>query len=133
MSMTLKDKIIKSLIDTKKVRKEDIEDAMILQKRKGISLEKALVEKGLIKEKDLLVLLVRELNIPFINLSKYKIDPSLQEIIPERVARQYQIVPLSLLDQNLTVAVSDPLNVFMVDDLKNITGLEVEIVMSTHD
>lgn len=133
MSKTLKDKIIKTLIETQKVSKEDIEDAMILQKRRGISLEKALVEKGLIKEKDLLVLLVRELNIPFINLSKYKIDPSLQEVIPERIARQYQIIPLSQLDQTLTIAVSDPLNVFMVDDLKNITGLEVEIVMCTHD
>jgi len=133
MSKTLRDKIINTLIDTKKVKKEDIEDAMVFQKRKGITLEKALVEKGLIKEKDLLVLLVRELNIPFINLSKYKFDPALQETIPERIARQYQIVPLSLLDETLTIAVSDPLNVFVIDDLKNITGKEIEIVMSTND
>lgn len=133
MSKTLRDKIIKTLIDTKKIKKEDIEDAMVFQKRKGITLEKAIVEKGLIKEKDLLVLLVRELNIPFINLSKYKFDPALQEVIPERIARQYQIIPLSLLDETLTIAVSDPLNVFIVDDLKNITGKEIEIVMSTND
>ncbi|MGE0268993.1 MAG: GspE/PulE family protein [Candidatus Omnitrophota bacterium] len=133
MSKTLRDKIIKTLIDTKKVKKEDIEDAMVFQKRKGITLEKAIVEKGLIKEKDLLVLLVRELNIPFINLSKYKFDPALQETIPERIARQYQIIPLSLLDETLTIAVSDPLNVFIIDDLKNITGKEIEIVMSTND
>lgn len=133
MSKTLRDKIIKTLIDTKKVKKEDIEDALVIQKRKGITLEKALIEQGLIKEKDLLVLLVRELNIPFINLSKYKFDAALQEVIPERIARQYQIVPLSLLDETLTIAVSDPLNVFVVDDLKNITGKEIEIVMSTND
>ncbi len=133
MSKTLKDRLINTLIETKKVRREDIEDAMILQKQRGISLEKALVEKGLIKEKDLLVILVRELNIPFINLSKYKIDPALQEIIPEKISRQYGIIPLSLLEDSLTIAVSDPLNIFVVDDLKNITGKDIDIVMSTHE
>lgn len=133
MSQTLKDRLINTLIETKKVTREDIEDAMVIQKRKGISLEKAIVEKGLINEKDLLVILVRELNIPFINLSKYKIDPALQEVIPERISRQYQIVPLSMLQDTLTIAVSDPLNVFVVDDLKNITGKEIDIVMSTND
>src|SRR5206468_10104185 len=58
---------------------------------------------------DLLLMLVRELNIPFINLSKYKIDAALKEIIPERIARLYQIIPLSMLEMTLTVAISDPL------------------------
>ncbi|MBP9855408.1 MAG: Flp pilus assembly complex ATPase component TadA [Candidatus Omnitrophica bacterium] len=133
MSKSLRDKIIQTLIDTKKIKKEDIEDAMVHQKRRGITLEKAIIEKGFIKEKELLVLLVRELNIPFINLSKYRFDPALKEVIPERIARQYQIIPLSLLEETLTIAVSDPLNVFIVDDLKNITSKEIEIVMSTND
>lgn len=131
MNKTLKDKILKALLETRKIKKEDVEDAIALQKQKGISLERALIEKNLIQEKDLLLMLVRELNIPFINLSKYKIDPNLKEIIPERIARLYQIIPLSLLDYTLTVAISDPLNVFVVDDLKNITGKEIDIVIST--
>jgi type IV pilus assembly protein PilB len=131
MSVTLKDKILKALLDTQKIKKEDIDEAVALQKQKGVSFERALIEKNLIQEKDLLLMLVRELNIPFINLSKYRIDPHLKEIVPERISRLYQIVPISLLDYTLTVAISDPLNVFVIDDLKNITGKEVDIVIST--
>lgn len=133
MSETLKDKVLKSLIESQQIKSKDIEEAVALQKKKGISLDKALIQKGLISEKDLLVLLVRELNIPFINLGKYRIDPSLKEIIPERVARQYHIIPLSVLDNSITVALADPLNVFVIDDLKNITGREIEVVMSTSE
>ncbi len=131
MSKTLKERILKTLIDTQKLKKEDIDEAMTLQKKKGISFEKALIEKDLVKEKDLLLLLVRELNIPFINLNKYRIDPNLKEIVPERIARLYHIIPLSLLEYTLTVAISDPLNIFVIDDLKNITGKEIDVVIST--
>lgn len=131
MSKSLKDKIIEALIESQHLSEDDLNQAIVLQKRKNISLEKSLLELGLIKEQDLLMLLVRELNIPFINLGKYKIDPALQEIVPERVARQYHIVPLSELDFTLTVAISDPLNIFVIDDLKNITGKSIDIVIST--
>lgn len=131
MSESLKDKIIKTLIENQKISQKDVDEAVLLQKRRGIGLDKALVEKGLVDEKDLLMLLVRELNIPFINLSKYKIDPALKGAIPENVARQYKIIPLSELDFTVTIATSDPLNVFVIDDLKNLTGKEVDVVMST--
>ncbi|MCA9401622.1 MAG: Flp pilus assembly complex ATPase component TadA, partial [Candidatus Omnitrophica bacterium] len=133
MSETLKDKIVNALIESEKISKKDIDSAVLLQRKKKISLDKALIEKGLIKEKDLLMLLVRELNIPFINLSKYKIDPSLQELVPEKTARKYNIVPLSMLEETMTIAMSDPLNVFVIDDLKNVTGKEIDIVMSTSE
>jgi len=131
MAVTLKDKIIKTLIETQGLTKANIDEAITLQRKKGISLDRALMEKGFIKEKDYLILLVRELNIPFINLSKYNIDPALKEVIPEKVARQYKIIPLSELTDTLTIAMSDPLNIFVIDDLKNITGKQIDIVIST--
>jgi type IV pilus assembly protein PilB len=131
MLETLKDKVLKTLIQSRQIKEKDIDGAILLQKRKGISLDKALIEKGLISEQDLLVLLVRELNIPFINLGKYTIDPALKEVVPEKIARQYKIVPLSALENTVTVALSDPLNIFLIDDLKNITGRNIEVVMST--
>jgi type IV pilus assembly protein PilB len=131
MAVTLKDKILKTLIEAQKLTQQEMDEVIALQKKKGVGLDKVLIEKGYIKEQDLLALLVRELNIPFINLSKYKIDPALQEIIPERIARQYHIVPLSMLDYTITVALSDPFNIFLVDDLKHITGKNIDVVMST--
>ncbi|MCK4882900.1 MAG: type II secretion system protein GspE, partial [Candidatus Omnitrophica bacterium] len=132
MAATIKDKILKILIDAQKLTKKEVNEAIALQKKKKIGLDKALIEKGHIKEQDLMAVLVRELNIPFINLSKYKIDPALQEAIPERTARQYNIIPLSELDYTLTIALSDPFNIFLIDDLKNITGKEIDVVMSTN-
>lgn len=133
MSQTLKERILKTLIDSLQLKKEDIDEAVRLQKKKGVSLEKILLERGLIKEKDLLVLLVRELNIPFINVVKYKIDPLLKEVIPARVARQYCILPLFSTRDRLTIVLSDPLNIFIIDDLKNLTNKEIDIAMSTKE
>jgi len=131
MSVTLRNKIINTLVAAMKVSREDLAEAMELQKSKGITLDKALIEKGLIKEEDLMAHLVKELHIPFINLKKYKIDPALKEIIPEKVARQYCILPLSKMEDTITVAIADPLNIFAIDDLKSLTGKEIDVVMST--
>ncbi len=131
MSETLKDHIIKALIELRHLKKEDIDEALALQKQKGLPLEKAFIEKGLITEKDLLILLIKELRIPSINLTKYKIDPGLKAVIPERLARQYHIIPISQLGDTITIALSNPWNIFAIDDLRNITGKDIDAIMST--
>ncbi|MCB9757175.1 MAG: Flp pilus assembly complex ATPase component TadA [Candidatus Omnitrophica bacterium] len=132
MAETLKTKILARLLDSLKLKKEDLDAALKLQKEKGIPLERVLMEQGLINEQDLLLLLVKELHIPFINLKKYKIDLELKTVITEKVARQYHIVPLSQMEDTLTIALSDPLNIFALDDIKNITGKNIDVVMSTN-
>lgn len=131
MSETHKEKIIRALMDLKGLKRSEIEEALGLQRSKGMSIDRALIEKGLINEKELLLLLVKELHIPSINLTKYKIDPSLQEVVPEKIARQYRLIPISRLGNTITVALSDPLNIFAIDDLKSITGKDIDVVMST--
>ena len=74
---------------------------------------------------------MRELHIPSIDLTKYRFDERLKNIIGEKTARQYLVMPLSLLGQTLTVAIADPLNVFVMDDLRNVTGKEIEIVIAS--
>src|SRR3989338_8888334 len=106
MVETLKNRIITTLIESLNIKKSDIDEAIALQKSKGIGLDKALIEKGLITEEDLMVLLVKELHIPFIHLKKYKIDPALKEVIPEKVARQYRIVPISKMENTVTIAIA---------------------------
>jgi type IV pilus assembly protein PilB len=131
MVKTLKQKILDTLIDSFQIPEKALKEAEDLQKTKGMGLDRALIELGLIKEEDVLVSLVKELRIPFINLKKYKIHPDLKEVVPERVARQYKIIPLSQLKNTVTVVIADPLNVFAVDDLINITGKDVDVVMGT--
>ncbi|MFP4472350.1 MAG: GspE/PulE family protein [Candidatus Omnitrophota bacterium] len=131
MAKTLQQKINRSLVETFHISPNDLDAAEELRRKKRIGLDRALIEMGLIQEEDRLVSLVKELRIPFINLKKYKITPELREIISEKVARQYKIVPLSKLKDTITVAIADPLNIFVIDDLKSITGSEIDVVMST--
>lgn len=131
MSETLKSRIIQTLVSSLKIPKKDIDEAIEWQRTKGISVERTLLEKGLVKEEDIMVLLVKELHIPFINLKKYKIDPGLKELISERMARQHRMIPISRMENNITVAMADPLNIFAIDDAKTFTGHEIDVVMST--
>lgn len=131
MEKTLKERIVDLLIEGKNIKKEELESALQRQREKGESIEKILLEKGIITEKELLIILAKELNLPPIDLSKYKIDPELLNIIPERLARQYHIIPISQIGTVITIAMSDPFNIFAVDDLKNLTGCDIDIAVAT--
>ena len=94
---------------------------------------KIMVENGFISERALMVAMSQQLNIPPIDLSKYKIDKSLAELIPEKVAKQYLLVPISRLGKVLTVAMSDPLNLFAIDDVKMLTKYQIDPVIATEN
>jgi len=125
-----KERLIEALINSKLIAKEGLERAINKQKKKGGSLSKILIDDGLATEKELMGALGRELNIPPINLSRYNIDKSLTELIPERIAKQYNLIPISKLGNRLSIAMSDPLNIFAVDDIKMLTGYEIDLVIA---
>ncbi|MDI6758695.1 MAG: GspE/PulE family protein [Candidatus Omnitrophota bacterium] len=127
---TLKENIIKILLESKKITKEQLEEAIGLQKQKGIPLKKILVSQGFISEEFLLSLLSSQLYIPILHLSKYRFDSEIIKLIPERIAREYNLIPLSRMADSITVAVSDPLNIFALDDLKVYTNCNIDIVLS---
>jgi len=128
---TTQERILKTLKSLPNIHPADIDALMEVQQDKKISLVKALLKQGIISEQDLLVLLMRELHIPSIDLTKYRFDERLKSILPEKSARQYLVMPISLLGGTLTVAIADPLNVFIMDDLRNVTGKEIEIVIAS--
>ncbi len=109
---------------------QDIDQAKHLQQAQGINFSEALVRQGLISEQDLMVLLVRALKIPSIDISKFRLDEYLRNIVPERLARKYRMVPVSMMGESMTVALADPFNVFAIDDLRDITGKRIDIVMA---
>ena len=131
MVESFKDRLIETLISSKLIAKKDLERALALQKKSGGSLGRILVEMKFITQKDLMLITSRQLNIPPINLSKYRIDKQLIKLIPERVAKQYSLIPISAIGKVLTVAMSDPLNIFAIDDLKALTKYQIEPVVAT--
>lgn len=130
---TLKDNIIDILLKSKRLTKEQLERAIESQKVKGVPLRKILLEERIISEEELLSLLSEQLYMPSLHLSKYRFDPDIVNLIPDRMSRQYNLIPLSRIGNILTVAMSDPLNIFALDDLKTLTGCNIDTVLSPED
>jgi len=131
MAKLFKDIFAKILLDTKVIKKEQLDKALAAQKKKGGNLGKILLDMGFITQKNLMLVLSREFSIPPINLSKYKIDPLVINLIPAHFAKHYILIPVSKIGNHLTVAISDPMNIFAVDDIKTLTNLEVDMVVAT--
>ena len=128
---SLKDRIIDVLVSSRLLKPEQLEEALKLQQARGGSLQKILVERGFVRERDLLAAVSQELNIPPISLARLKIDPGVKSLISRDLATQYQVVPISRIGQAVTVAMADPLNIFALDNVTNATGLTVNPLLAS--
>ena len=97
------------------------------------SLTAVLTSQELISEKEIIGLIAREINQPPIDLEKFEIDGAMADELPQELAADHGVVPISKVGNILTIAVSDPFDVFKLDDLKILTGLELRPVVSTED
>ncbi|HPL82724.1 MAG TPA: GspE/PulE family protein, partial [Candidatus Omnitrophota bacterium] len=131
--ITLKDKIAEILVKDGHISKSQLEKALAIQKEKGIPLRKVLLNEDMIPEETLMSLLSEELYMPTLNLSKYKFSPEVIGLVPERLAKLYNLIPISRFGNTITVAMSDPLNIFALDDLRTLTGCSIDTVLSSDD
>jgi type IV pilus assembly protein PilB len=129
----LKENIMELLLKGQHLTQEQLDKAMQIHRDRQLPLRRVLVEQGFISEEALLSLLSNQLFIPTIHLTKYKFDPEIVKLIPEHIAKQYSLIPLSRLGKTLTIAISDPLNVFALDDVKTLTGFNIDTVLSPHE
>jgi type IV pilus assembly protein PilB len=127
MSQRLGDLLVKEKVITQ----EQLEQALKVQKDTGCRLGSALVRLGFLSEEDVTNFLSRQYGVPAINLSYFEIDPAVVKLIPFETARRYQILPLSRVGASLTIAMVDPTNVFAMDDIKFMTGFNIEPVVAS--
>jgi len=130
MILSLKEKILKIFVDNQLIKQDDLEKALKVHREKGGSLSDILVELGYVSKSDLMVALSHELGIPPINLTRYKVDPNVIKLIPKKIAKRYQIIPISKMGNTLVVAMVDPLNIFAIDDIKAITGYNISPIIT---
>ena len=130
MVLSLKDRISKALLESKIIDQVQLDKALQFQKEKGGTLSQILIDLGFVEQKEILLALSQDLNIPLINLNKYSTDPSVIDLIPKEISRHYRILPLSKMGPTITIAVSDPLNIFAIDDIKSLTGFDVRLVLA---
>ena len=133
MTTSFRNKFIELLVGSKLLTKEQMEAVLTKHKAAGGNLGNLLIKEGHISEKNLMVILSREFNIPPINLSKYRIDPKVTRLIPENLARKYSFIPVAEIGNRLTIAIADPLNIFAIDDIKSVTGREIDLMLATEN
>ncbi|MBZ5527733.1 MAG: type IV-A pilus assembly ATPase PilB [Acidobacteriia bacterium] len=113
------------------INQEQLQKALEQQRTTGGKLGSCLTKLGYITDDDITGVLSRQYGVPSINLSYYEIDPTVIKLIPQDTAVRYQVIPLSRVGSVLTIAMTDPTNVFAMDDIKFMTGFNVEPVVAS--
>src|SRR3954451_24688398 len=119
------------LLKEKRITPAQLQEALNYQKTSGGKLGFNLVKLGFVKDEEITALLSKQYGVPSINLTQFEIDPAIVKLIPPETAQKYQIVPLSRSGATLTIAMTDPTNVFAMDDIKFMTGYNVEPVVAS--
>ncbi len=118
------------LVRNKLIDEKQLVKALEEQKASGGRLGASLVKLGYLKEEDLAAFLSRQYGVPSINLSEFEIDENVIKLIPAEVVQKYQLMPVNRAGSTLIVAMADPSNIFAIDDIKFMTGYNVEVVVA---
>src|SRR5271170_3082087 len=119
------------LVKDSLISSDQLKQALDYQKKNGGRLGTCLVKLGLVSDEDITAVLSRQYGVPSINLKYYEVEAAVINLVPQETAVRYQIVPLSRVGSTLTIAMSDPTNVFAMDDIKFMTGFNVEPVVAS--
>lgn len=127
---SLKERLREILIHDGSIKQEDFDRALAEHKKNGGELSKILVKLKLIREDELSILLSESLSLPPVDIHRLKIDPEALRFIPQEVARRYLLMPVSKSGDHLTLALADPLNIFILDHLKILTDIKIMPILS---
>ena len=121
------------LVREKIISAEQLDQALKSQREGGGRLGSVLVKLGFLNDDDVTNFLSKQYGVPAINLSYFEIDSQVVKLVPFETAKRYQILPLSRVGASLTIAMVDPTNVFAMDDIKFMTGYNIEPVVASEN
>ena len=113
------------------INQRQLDKALAVQRERSGLIGEILVDLGFAGEEDIAQALTAQYGFPYLPLSNYEINPEIVNIIPGRVARQYLLIPIDKIGNNLTVAMSNPLNMHAVEDVELLSGCSVQTFVST--
>jgi type IV pilus assembly protein PilB len=119
------------LVSSGLITDEQLKKALAAQKAEGGRLGSILVKQGFIQEDKLMTFLSKQYGVPYVDLNKFEINPAVIKHIPPDVAQKYRIMPINRTGSTITIAMVDPSNIFAIDDIKFMTGYNVEAVVAT--
>jgi len=112
---------------------EDLEHALQVQKGTREPLGQLMVKMGLITERDRARALGRQWGIPFVDIHQEEVDQEIANLIPKHLVHRYRALPIARKDNRLTIAMSNPLDIFTIDQLRLVTGMEVDVVITVEE
>jgi len=119
------------LLKEKRITPEQLQEALTFQRQNGGRLGLNLVKLGFVKDHEVTSLLSQQYGVPSIDIRDFEIDPAVIKLIAPETAQKYGVVPLTRNGAKLTIAMTDPTNVFAMDDIKFMTGYNVEPVVAS--
>jgi type IV pilus assembly protein PilB len=120
------------LIESQLIMQEQL-DKVLKEKAPTQKLGDALLQQGLITEQQLIEVLEFQLGIPHVSLYRYPIDPSITNIVPWEMARRHFLIPIKREENHLYIAMADPMDFYVIEDLRLSTGFQIEPVIATKD
>lgn len=130
MSKGVKEKIIAGLLERNLADKEKLENLFGEKQHNTGNIVQKLIDNGIVDDRALVVVLSEELNIPPIDISRMNLKADNMRVIPEKLIQRHKIVPLARIGDFITVVVSDPTDVFAIDDIKTVTGCDIALVLA---
>lgn len=124
--LMIKKRLGELLLDSSIITESQLKTALEEQGKTKKKLGDVLISQGILTEHQLIEVLEFQLGIPHVTLSKFQIDPKLSQVISENMARRYQVLPIRADGRKLMVAMADPLDLFVTDDLRMSTGFTIE-------
>ena len=131
MKKILQKQLGELLIDCRLITREQLEEALSLQKEKGGLLGQILVALNYTTEEAIAQSLTAQYGFPYLPLAGYEIDAEVAKIIPEHVAKQYGLIAVDRVGSILTVAMSNPLNTQAIEDVEMLTHFKVQVFVTT--
>jgi type IV pilus assembly protein PilB len=124
------EKLGKLIVNAQLITEEQLQKSLLVQKKEGGRLGSILVRLGFIDEAKLLKFLSQQYGVPAADLTKIEIDPAVVKLVPAEVVKKYLVVPIKRMGATLSLAMVDPSDVFAIDDIKFMTGYNVEPIIA---
>src|SRR3990172_1792380 len=131
MAMAMAGRLGAMLVSSGLINEEQLKKALAVQQKEGGRLGSILVKMNFVPEEKLMMFLSKQYGVPYVDLGRFDIDANIVKLIPADVAQKYQIMPINRTGATVTIAMVDPSNVFAIDDVKFMTGYNVEPVVAT--
>ena len=121
------------LVDSGLISPEQLDEAQEQQRELGRSLGRVLIDLGYVTERDLVKALADQIGMPFVDLANMTIDGRAATAVSESLTKRHTVLPIGYEDGKLVVAMADPANVFALDDVRTVTGMDVKAVVATRE